>query len=124
MPQKILIVEDETVVLNFARNALKKSGHEVMTAQSVAEAQKIVDRESASDLCLVIDVVLEKDSGIAFAEELIEKHPGYKVLLMSGFTDAVLMTRPEHEARITFLRKPFTKQDLLSAIDSMCASRS
>ena len=123
MPAPILIVEDEAVVLNFAQTVLKNRGHEVMAARSVAEARAIIGAEQANrDLCLVIDVVLEHDSGIAFAEELVKNDPKRRVLLMSGFTDDVLLGEPELADRVGFLRKPFTKEELVLAVDSLCSS--
>jgi two-component system, cell cycle sensor histidine kinase and response regulator CckA len=123
MPAPILIVEDEAVVLNFAQTVLKNRGHEVMAARSVAEARAIMGAEpTRRDLCLVIDVVLEHDSGIAFAEELVKTDPHRRVLLMSGFTDDVLLGEPELADRVGFLRKPFTKEELVLAVDSLCSS--
>jgi hypothetical protein len=41
---------------------------------------------------------------------------------MSGFTDDVLLGEPDLAERIGFLRKPFTRRELLSAVDSVCTS--
>lgn len=121
MPHRILIVEDEPVVMNFALAVLRGGGHEVMTATSVGGARKLLaGLPDGSDLCLVIDVVLDDDSGIAFAQEVVKLNPGFRVLLISGFTDDVLITASHEAAKIRFLRKPFTKNELLSAVDSIC----
>ncbi len=121
MPHRILIVEDESIVLNFAQLALQSSGHEVLVARSVAEARAILHAAyPADDLVLVIDVVLEAESGIAFAQEVTRSDPNRRVLLMSGFTDDVLLGDPELAERVAFLRKPFTKSELLRAVDSLC----
>lgn len=121
MPHRILIVEDEPVVLNFAVAVLKGSGHEVMTATSAAAARKLLATQAdGSDLCLVIDVVLDDDSGIALAQEVVKLNPGFRVLLISGFTDDVLIAETKGAEKISFLRKPFTKNELISAVASIC----
>jgi DNA-binding NtrC family response regulator len=123
MSHRILIVEDETVVLNFARTVLQNSGHEVLAAQSVTEARDILSAQVPfENLCLLVDVVLDGESGIAFAQEVVRHHPASRVLLMSGFTDDVLLGEPDLAERIGFLRKPFTRRELLSAVDSVCTS--
>ncbi len=123
MPHRILIVEDEPVVLNFARAALISSGHDVLAAHSVAEAHALLTTEVPGDeLCLLVDVVLERESGIAFAQEVIRREPQHRVLLMSGFTDDVLLGEPGLDDRIGFIRKPFTRAELIAAIDAMCAA--
>jgi FixJ family two-component response regulator len=67
-----------------------------------------------------MDVVLEKESGVAFAQELLDESPECRVLLISGFTDDVLITLPEYTGRTAFLRKPFTNQDLVTSVEALC----
>lgn len=121
MPQRVLVVEDEQVVLTFIETVLKRHGVEVLTARSAGEARQILAQQpDGADLCLVVDVVLDQESGIALAQDVIRQHPNYRVLLVSGFTDEVLLPSPEHEERIAFLRKPFSGPELLNAIDAVC----
>ncbi len=120
MTRAILVVEDDDVVRDFMVEVLRSEGHEVLTAASVEAAQKIIfARPDAQQLYLVIDVVLHHESGITFAQGLVQRYPGFRVLLISGFTDDVLMTEPGDAARIGFLAKPFTKQDLLAALNGL-----
>jgi DNA-binding NtrC family response regulator len=121
MKRTILVVEDDDAVRDFIVVVLKSAGHEVMTASSGADARKIIfARPDAQTLCLVIDVVLNHESGIAFAQDVIKRYPGFRVLLISGFTDDVLLTEPDDVARMAFLPKPFTKEDLVTAIEKLC----
>lgn len=109
-------------MLLFTATVLRQEGHEVVTASSVTEANKILDshphRES---LCLVVDVVLDHESGIAFAEDVTNRYAGVRVLLISGFTDDVLVMKAESSNRTAFLAKPFTKEELMAALDRLCA---
>src|SRR5690242_8043481 len=108
--REILVVEDDETVRSFIVVVLQSEGHAVLPAASVEDARKIIfARPDSQDLCLIIDVVLEHDSGIAFAQELIKNYPGFRVLLISGFTDDVLLMQPDEVARMGFLPKPFTK---------------
>ena len=121
MKRSILVVEDDDAVRDFIVVVLKSAGYDVLTASSAAEARKtIFARPDAQTLCLVIDVVLNHESGIAFAQEVIKRYPGFRVLLISGFTDDVLLTEPEDVARMAFLPKPFTKEDMVTAIEKIC----
>jgi FixJ family two-component response regulator len=70
---------------------------------------------------VIIDVVLNHESGIAFAQDLIKRYPGFRVLLISGFTDDVLLTEPNDVARMAFLPKPFTKEDLIGELQKLWA---
>ena len=122
MTQPILIVEDDETVRAFSVAVLKAEGHEVLTAASVDEARRIIaDQPPGAALCLIIDVVLDRESGIHFAQELIKAHPTFRILLISGFTEDVVMTEPEDVARIGFLHKPFTRLEFAAAIAKMCS---
>lgn len=117
MQHSILVVEDDDIVRDFAVEVLRLDGHEVMTAGSVDAARKIIfARPDAESLCLIVDVVLNHESGVAFAQELIKRYAGFRVLLISGYTDDVVMTDPVYADRVAFLAKPFSSAELLAAV--------
>lgn len=121
MSRCILVVEDDEIVREFTVEVLRSEGYEVLTAASCDAARKIIfARPDAEQLVLVIDVVLHHESGIGFAQELIKRYPRFRVLLISGFTDDVLMTEPGDVDRTAFLPKPFTKADLIRALEELC----
>lgn len=117
----ILVVEDDEIVRDFMVEVLRSEGCEVLTAESVEAARRtLFARPDADNLCLVIDVVLHQESGIAFAQELVQRYPRFRVLLISGYTDDVVLAAPVDEERMAFLAKPFTKRDLMMAIEDLC----
>lgn len=121
MSRKILVLEDEPVVLNFVRTVLQHQGDDVLAARTVKEARTLISTNgNAKDLCMVVDVVLGQESGIAFAQEVIDSEPSARVLFMSGFTDDVLIGNPAHTDRVSFLRKPFTREELVGAVEVVC----
>lgn len=121
MAQRILVVEDEPVVLAFARTVLQQRGYHVIAAQSIAEARQALATPACADIRhLVVDVVLGDESGIAFAHDCIARDSEFRVLLISGFTDDVLVGAAEHADRMSFLRKPFTRDELITAVDGIC----
>src|SRR3954471_9100690 len=122
MKRPILLVEDDDSVRAFIVLALQSGGREVLTTSSASEARKILlAQPETQPLCLVVDVVLNHESGIVFAREVFKKRPDGRILLISGFTDDVVLTEPDDAARMAFLPKPFTREHLLSALDKLCA---
>jgi two-component system, cell cycle sensor histidine kinase and response regulator CckA len=111
MEKRILVVEDDESVRAFSVAALNFEGYDVVTASAPPPA---------AALCLIIDVVLEDESGIHFAQELIKTHPNFRILLISGFTEDVVMTAPEDVARIGFLPKPFSRAEFAAAVGRVC----
>jgi DNA-binding response OmpR family regulator len=65
---KILIVEDETVVLEKNKEFLEGQGHEIWTARRLEEARALV-RQVSPDMIL-LDVMLPDGSGFDFCREI------------------------------------------------------
>lgn len=118
---RILIVEDDPIVRDVASASLQRFGHELMVAESAAEARQVLSALPADhELCMLIDVVLENESGIKLAHDVIASGRPVHVLLISGFADDVLLADPFVSVRVSFLRKPFTPGELVAAVDAVC----
>ncbi len=61
----------------------------------------------AVDLVLS-DVVMPGQGGPAVADRLLERHPGLKVLYVSGYTDDAVVRHGVQREVMNFLQKPFT----------------
>lgn len=101
----------------FISAALSTEEYDVASVASIDEANTLLAANpNADDLFLVIDIFLDHESGIEFGEETAKRFAGVRVLLISAFTDHVLMLDPDITSRMAFLRKPFTAEELRSAI--------
>lgn len=67
---KILIVEDEEVLLNVLKNKLQKEGFDVLSAENGEASLKVIDNEKP-DLVL-LDILMPKMSGIEVLKKLKE----------------------------------------------------
>lgn len=101
----------------FISAALSGGDFEVTPVASIDEANKFLDEGAdPGELCLVVDIFLDHESGIEFGESVAKRFPNVRVLLISAFTDHVLMLDPEITGRMAFLRKPFTAEELKSSL--------
>jgi two-component SAPR family response regulator len=120
MPRQILVVEDNDFMRKFIGAALAGDERAVTTVASIDEANAfLAGIADASDLFLVIDIFLDHESGIEFGEATAKKFTKVHILLISAFTDHVLMLDPEITSRMAFLRKPFTAEELKTAITEL-----
>jgi ActR/RegA family two-component response regulator len=111
----ILIVQDDFVEAEGLRVILVQAGYEVAgiaarTAEAVRLAQQMRPRMAIVDMMLEVDV-----DGIHTATMLARQH-GLKVVITTGFPDAVI--EAEQVARIAcpIVRKPYTSEDILAAV--------
>jgi PAS domain S-box-containing protein len=108
---RILLVEDNDHVRDFARGLLEDLRCEVITAASAEEAMPILEAETV-DL-LFTDVVMPGRSGVDLARRAREARPDLPVLLASGFSDELVEgAGREFEA----IAKPYGAGSLAAAI--------
>ncbi len=104
----ILVVEDESGILNLVTDVLEGLGYIVIPAVSVDDAiSRVEAREGPIDL-LVTDVVLPGKQGTVLVEMLKVKYPQMKAILMSGYTDERIPHEEILKGNVHFISKPFT----------------
>ncbi len=114
--ERILLVEDEAGVRDFAGLALRSSGYYVSDAAGAEEAIAIFARKQGRFDLVFSDVVLAGKSGIELAEEIMALSPSTPVLLTSGYTDDRSQLAEIRKRDIPFLQKPYALGDLLLAV--------
>ena len=110
--ETILLVEDETTVLDLVRRILEAQGYQVLAAHDADAALKICGQLVEHPDLLLTDVVMPRTNGPVLAENLQELYPDLKVLFMSGYTDSHTGVRLLNERRAAFLPKPFSPEIL------------
>lgn len=66
--------------------------------------------------CLVLEVRLRGERGLAFQEEAGEFDARIPTLFVTGHGDVAMMARPMKAGGLDFFAKPFRDQDMLDAI--------
>jgi len=82
MPQKILVVDDESLILTAVERALLKVGYRVFSAMNM-EALGTVLAEAPFDL-LITDIHLVEETADYVIRRVREGSPSVRILLMSG----------------------------------------
>jgi len=110
--ETILVVEDETPLLELTRMFLERLGYAVITSERPEDAvQKVLDCPGEIHL-LMIDVVLPGMSGKDLAEEISRVRPGVPTLFMSGYPADVIARQGVLDSGVPFIEKPFTFDNL------------
>ena len=117
----ILLVEDEEAVRQFAARALRNKGYEVLEAgNGEAAVGVIADAERQIDL-IVSDVVMPGMDGPTFVHLVRKELDGVPVILISGYADESVAADLEGDARVHFLAKPFSLEDLTGTVRTVLA---
>ena len=119
---RVLIVDDEDVVINVLLGVLKAGGHECIVARSRKEAVEAAQYAEKLDL-LIIDHSLPPDRGRDIAERVRQWHPSMKVLQISGYSESFLEAEDSITPNAAFLAKPFTVQQVRAAVVALLAAQ-
>ncbi len=117
--RRILLVEDQEPVRRSVRRMLEAAGYEVEEAVDPAVA---LDRLTASDGdfdLLVSDVVMPGMSGLDLVDKVVDGGRSIRVLFVSGHSADVVFKRSSPRAPHAFLEKPFTFEELTTAVSEL-----
>jgi two-component system, cell cycle sensor histidine kinase and response regulator CckA len=106
--ERILLVEDEDGVREFARMVLQSNGYEVLEAKDGNEALTLAQQHPEQIHLMITDVVMPRMSGRQLAERFEQLRPDLRVLYVSGYTDDAIVRHGIVDAKMPFLQKPFS----------------
>jgi len=113
---RLLVVDDDARVRRFVRDVLVEAGYEVT---AVGDAESAVARLlSFRPDVFILDIHLPGMDGLSLARELRKIHAKnpIPVVVISVRTDPRDKVKAHASGAITFLEKPFRKEDLLDAV--------
>jgi PAS domain S-box-containing protein len=117
--ETVLLVDDETMVLEVGEKYLRKLGYNVQAASSGNEAIKIYDKNKDGIDLVILDMVMPGMGGEETFDRLRQMNPDVKVLLSSGYSingkAAEILKRGCND----FIQKPFKLIDLSQKIRSI-----
>ena len=106
---RVLVVEDNEQVGQFATDALQQLGYDSVLAPDGASALAELEADSARFHVVFSDVVMPGMSGMDLATRIRERHPGLPVVLTSGYSH-VLAQNGTHGFEL--LHKPYSIEQL------------
>ncbi len=108
----ILVVDDEPEIRKLVSAMLTRSGYKVLISDSGDNALKIFKKNDPPIDLLLTDVVAPGMSGPMLADQVVEIHPGLRVLFMSGYDQSQVVRKYVVERGFALLIKPFTMEQL------------
>lgn len=108
---KILVVDDESVVLRFFRRLLRE--YDVTTVGSAKEALSEIQQKDF-DL-MFIDILMKEVSGLELTSQIRKIRPNAEIVLITG--DPLRAEVAKDLSVRTILLKPFAINELLSEIE-------
>ena len=111
-PIKLLLVEDEEIVMNVNRELLERLGYHVLEAKTGKEAIDMAQTFDGDIDLVILDIVLPDMEGRAVYPLIMKTRPNLRVIVCSGYSiDGPAQEILDAGAQ-DFIQKPFTLKDL------------
>ena len=116
---RVLVVDDDGAIRTVVAQALRRAGHEVSTAETLAQ----LDRALATNIpdVLISDVVLPDGDGIARMAEITARMPTLPIIILSAQNTLTTAVRAAEVGAYEYLPKPFDLDDLTRAVSGALA---
>ena len=116
---RILLAEDDDSLRGFLARALERAGYEVTACpDGDAAAEHLVQD---FDL-LLTDIVMPGLDGIELARMAAQKHPGLRIMFITGFAAVALAAGEAAPPGAKVLSKPIHLREIVGEVERMMAA--
>lgn len=116
---KILIVDDESLLLELLKDMLDAVGAEVVSTSKPTEAIEIYKKHQDIDV-VMLDVIMPAKNGFEVYDELKKINPEVRVVFMSGYTnDSKINHMVKNQKNIEFIRKPYMMKEITAKVSKL-----
>ncbi|USI88559.1 ANTAR domain-containing response regulator [Rhodococcus pyridinivorans] len=114
-PRRVVVAEDEALIRLDLVEMLREEGYEVVGEAGDGQRAVELAEELRPDL-VIMDVKMPRRDGIDAASEIAQRRIA-PVVILTAFSQRELVERARDAGAMAYLVKPFSKSDLVPAIE-------
>jgi two-component system cell cycle sensor histidine kinase/response regulator CckA len=122
MIRTVLVVDDAGVVRRLSFRVLSEAGYRVFEAASAVEAIEVLAMLRGKVDLVLVDVIMPQVNGVDLVRLIREEWEAPAILFMSAYPAEILAREGLKDLRVQFLAKPFTRSELLRAVERALAA--
>jgi DNA-binding NtrC family response regulator len=115
MSARILVVDDEEIVIRSCLRILGDSGYELDAAQDGSMALKKIDDHRYD--ALILDIMMPNVDGVEVLQRVKESHPDVEVIMITGLSEIETAVRCMKLGAFDYLPKPFDPDELKLVVE-------
>lgn len=121
MPETVLIVDDEAQIRASVSGVLADEGFRVLESDNGRSALTTIALEHPR--LVLLDIWMPEVDGIELLREIQRRHPGTRVIVISGHGNIETAVRATQLGAVDFIEKPFSLDGLLQRVDRALGGR-
>lgn len=121
MADRVLVVDDERIILELTSMILRSKGYEVLTADSGRLGLEIVERDAPS--LVLLDYMMPGMDGMSALRQIRERFPDTYVVMFTGKGSEEIAVELMKGGASDYILKPFNNQDLIERIENVLRIR-
>ena len=114
--ERVLLVDDEVVLVNMGRKMLGQLGYDVVPVTESIEALATFRAAPESFDLVITDLTMPDMTGKQLARELIKIKPGIPVIVCTGFSRKMKRDHTRDSGIKAFIIKPYNKEEIANII--------
>jgi len=111
---RILLIDDDPILLRVSAEVLHRQGHEIVTAGSGQEGLRLLEQQPFA--AAILDIVLPDTDGLTVLKAIKATDPDVVVLLVTGYASLDTAIEALRCGAYDYLRKPFANADLVRIV--------
>jgi DNA-binding NtrC family response regulator len=119
--KRVLVVDDEPMIVSLLSTVLREKGWDVTEARSGTDGIDQLDR-ARFDVILT-DLVMPGDSGIDLLRAAKEIHPDVEVILMTGYATADTAIEAMRNGAFHYIMKPLKPEEVVNLVEKAYSQR-
>ncbi len=114
--ERILFVDDEDLVVDWAKTMLERLGYKVVAVQNSLEALKIFTSDPSQFDLVVADQAMPGMTGMELTKKLLALRNDIPIILCTGHSEVVNAATAKKSGISEFLMKPLAKTEFAQAV--------
>jgi PAS domain S-box-containing protein len=114
--ESILFVDDEVAVTDMNRAILERLGYRVTATTDSRKALDIFLQNARNFDLVITDQAMPGLTGVALAQKMLQAREDVRIILCTGYSDAIAHDKAETVGIRAFLMKPVTKSRLAETV--------
>ena len=110
--ERILLVDDEQVILDMGEKTLRQLGYDVVGKKSSVDALNLFRADPGRFDLVITDMTMPKMTGDQLARELMKVRPNVPIILCTGFSPKISEKQAKEIGIKAFAMKPLMRRDL------------